>query len=117
LTSSCGFLTIVLLVMWATNLDIGTFWPASATDWTYLIVLSLLCTTLAYNLAMRALRHISAFASNLAINMEPVYGIVLAWLLLGEQKEMQAGFYWGVAIIILAVFSYPSIQRRWQAEG
>ena len=63
-----------------------------------------------------ALRHISAFAANLTINLEPVYGIILAWLLLNEQEELNPGFYWGVVIILLAVFSYPLI-RKWMMRA
>ena len=84
----------------------------SRIDWFYLIILSLLCTTLAYVLALRSLRYLSAFASNLAVNLEPVYGIALAWFILKDHKELSPGFYWGVLIILAAVFSYPLVRRR-----
>jgi drug/metabolite transporter (DMT)-like permease len=83
----------------------------SLLDWGYLIVLALLCTTLAYVLALRALRHLSAFASNLTVNLEPVYGVALAWVLLNEHEELSPNFYWGMLIILLAVFSYPLVRR------
>ena len=92
--------------------DVGALWPASSQDWVYMLILAFLCTNLAYTLSLRALRHLSAFASNLTINLEPVYGIVLAWLLLNEQEELSPGFYWGVVVILLTVFSYPVIRRR-----
>jgi drug/metabolite transporter (DMT)-like permease len=78
-----------------------------------LLILALLCTTLAYVLALRSLNHLSAFASNLTVNLEPVYGIALAWVLLNEHEELSSSFYIGVLIILLAVFSYPLI-RRWR---
>lgn len=90
-----------------------TFWPQGM-DWIYLLVLALLCTTLAYVLTLRALKYISAFASNLTINLEPVYGIILAWLVLQENKELSPGFYLGCGMILLAVFSYPFIRRRFE---
>jgi drug/metabolite transporter (DMT)-like permease len=90
-------------------------WPTTM-DWIYLIILALLCTTLAYFLALKALHHISAFASNLVINLEPVYGIILAWLLLRENEELQEGFYFGVAMILLVVFSYPLIRRKFEKQ-
>lgn len=90
----------------------GEFLPPRPVDWVYLLVLSLICTTLAYVLALRSLQHLSAFASNLTINLEPVYGIALAWLLLNEQEELSAQFYWGVVIILVAVFCYPFLRRR-----
>ncbi|MBK9013395.1 MAG: EamA family transporter [Saprospiraceae bacterium] len=83
----------------------------SAKDFALLLVLSLLCTTLTWVLALRAMKHLTAFTSNLTVNLEPVYGIFLAWLLLGDQKELSPGFYWGVSMILLVVFSYPFLKK------
>ena len=58
-----------------------------------------------------ALRHMSAFSAQLAVNLEPVYAIVLAIVLLNEQRELTPVFYIGVAIILLAVLVYPLIGR------
>jgi drug/metabolite transporter (DMT)-like permease len=85
-------------------------WP-DLLDWIYLLVLTLLCTTLAYVLSLRSLRFLSAFAANLTINMEPVYGIVLAWVILKENKDLDPGFYIGAVIIIASVFSYPLLRK------
>ena len=87
------------------------FWP-SGKDWLYLIILALLCTTLGYVLALRALRHISAFAANLTINLEPVYGIILAIIILKENEELSLNFYIGAIILLLAVFGYPFLAKR-----
>lgn len=84
----------------------------SLMDFIYLIVLALLCTTLAYSLALRALKFLSAFASNLVVNLEPVYGIILAWVVLNENEELDANFYWGCIIILAVVFSYPFIKKK-----
>mgnify|MGYP000173834971 CR=1 FL=1 len=112
LSSAWVFLSFVLGGMLMAGTDVGALWPASSQDWVYMLILAFLCTNLAYTLSLRALRHLSAFASNLTINLEPVYGIVLAWLLLNEQEELSPGFYWGVVVILLTVFSYPVIRRR-----
>lgn len=82
-------------------------------DWLYISILALLCTTLAYVLALKALKYISAFASNLTINLEPVYGIVLAALLLNDASELSPPFYLGGLIILVSVFSFPFVQKRW----
>lgn len=87
------------------------FWPQDL-DWVYLIVLALLCTTFAYYLALRTLNHLSAFAANLTVNLEPVYGILLAIVILNEDQELTPGFYIGVGIIILAVLSYPLLMKN-----
>lgn len=89
-----------------------TRWLPHPADWLWIALLAFGCTTLAYVLALRALRYISAFVSNLTINLEPVYGIALAWVLLGEHKQLSGGFYAGVAIILGAVFLYPVVERR-----
>jgi len=114
LGSAWLFLSLVIpLYGWWTE-EPTEIWPPRWQDWMYLIVLSLLCTTFAYVLALRALRHLSAFASNLTVNLEPVYGIVLAWLILQEHEELSPGFYLGVAIILLAVFSHPFLKKRFK---
>ena len=72
-----------------------------------LLGLSLVCTLLPFALSLVALRHMSAFAQQLAVNLEPVYAIVLAVVLLGEQRELATQFYLGVAVILAAVFVHP----------
>lgn len=89
----------------------GVFALPDARDALLLIVLALGCTLLPFALSLVALRHLSAFATTLAVNMEPVYAIVLAIALLGEQHELDPGFYLGVAIILVVVFSQPLIMR------
>lgn len=110
LSSSWIFLSLLLPFFFRQNPELA-FWP-SWLDLGYLLVLAILCTTLPYILSLRALHHLSAFGANLVINLEPVYGIALAWLILKENKELSPGFYWGVLIILAAVFSYPVIKKR-----
>ncbi|MDR7134737.1 drug/metabolite transporter (DMT)-like permease [Lysobacter niastensis] len=76
-------------------------------DLALLLGLALACTLLPFTLSLVALRHMSAFAQQLAVNLEPVYAIVLAALLLGEQHELTKLFYVGVAVILAAVFIHP----------
>lgn len=80
-----------------------------------LLTLSLACTLLPFALALAALRRLSAFHVQLATNLEPVYAIVLAVLLLGEQHQLDGWFYLGVAVILGAVFVQPVIVRRAQS--
>ena len=82
-----------------------------ARDFGLLLALALACTLFPFVLSLLALRHISAFAAQLAVNLEPVYAIVLAMLLLGEQHELTPMFYLGVAIILAAVLLYPLLSR------
>jgi drug/metabolite transporter (DMT)-like permease len=86
---------------------------ANLRDGLLLFALSMACTLFPYALALVALRHLSAFDTTLAVNMEPVYAIVLAILLLNEQRDLEPGFYAGVALIMAIVFSHPWVSRRW----
>lgn len=110
LSSAFFFLSLFMPFYFFFSGDV-VFFPKGI-DWFYLIILALVCTTLAYVLTLRALRHISAFAANLTINLEPIYGIILAVILLKENKELSRDFYIGALILMLAVFSYPYLTRR-----
>lgn len=110
LGSACVFISLAI-PFYLPSMDIEQFIP-SVKDWFYLLTLALLCTTVAYILALRALKYISAFAANLTVNLEPIYGIILACLILNEHKELNSGFYVGVAIIICSILSYPFLRRQ-----
>lgn len=98
-----GFLLLsVLLPVWF-GINKSTFaWPTSA-DWLYLIILAVVCTTFALTLSLYALQKLDAFTMNLSVNLEPLYSIVLAILLLNEHKVLGPGFYLGSLVILSAV--------------
>ncbi len=85
-------------------------WPQPS-DWLWLGILTWVCTLLPYYLTLLAMRHISAFATNLTINLEPVYGVILAAILFREDKTLSPNFYLGVVIILIAVFSHPFLKK------
>jgi len=80
-------------------------------DWLYLAILAGVCTVYAYSISVELMKRISAFVINLTVNLEPVYGIILAVLIFGEKEQMASGFYVGTLIILSAVLSYPLINR------
>ena len=88
----------------------ASFMPG-ARDAVYLLILAMACTLLPFALSLVALRNLSAFQAQLAVNLEPVYAIALAIVLLDEQRELGMSFYLGVAIILLAVFIHPMMLR------
>lgn len=81
-------------------------------DFGWLMVLALACTVLAFNLSMNALKKISAFTVNLSFNLEPLYGIILAFIIYKENKYLSANFYWGLALIMLSVILQTLIIYR-----
>ena len=72
-------------------------------DFAWLIILAVVCTVLCFDLQLKALRKISAFTCNLMYNLEPLYGIILAFVFFREGKSFHKEFYVGVSIILLAV--------------
>jgi drug/metabolite transporter (DMT)-like permease len=79
-------------------------WIVPATmDWIWLIVLSWVCTILTFFLYIRSLKKISAFTMNLTLTLEPIYGIILAFIIYHENKFLSQWFYVGFALIVLAV--------------
>ncbi len=84
------------------------FFPAkwalpTSMDWVWLFVLSWVCTILTFFLYIRALKKISAFTMNLALTLEPVYGIILAFVIYYENRLLSQWFYLGFGLIALAV--------------
>jgi drug/metabolite transporter (DMT)-like permease len=104
-----------LLAAWSPALAGPLFALPTPRDLGWLLVLALGCTVFPFSLALVALRHMSAFGAQMALNLEPVYAIALAMLLLDEQRELTPRFYLGVAIVLLAVFAQPLLGRRARA--
>lgn len=89
-----------------------SWYIAPPIDYMYLILLAFFCTTIPYLLYMVALRSLNAFTTSLATNLEPVYGILLAWAIFAENKEMDWRFYIGTVIILVSIFLQPILKRR-----
>lgn len=109
---SGGFLVLTLLMPLYLR-----FFPAPSLlpgwqDLGWLLVLAWACTVLAFNLSMSALQKISAFTVNLSYNLEPVYGILLAFVLFREDKYLNRGFYIGFFLILLSIVLQTVRLRR-----
>ncbi len=81
-------------------------------DLFYLLILGTICTALAYVAGVSVMKELSAFRVALITNLEPVYGIILAWLFLGKKEQMTPGFYFGATIILSAVFLHPYLKNK-----
>ncbi len=98
-----GFLCLtVLLPLYLYYFPETNFKP-SQMDWVWLGVLSLCCTVWGQSLALSALKKLSSFTTVLLVNLEPVYGILLAILIFHENKDLGYGFYIGITLIALSV--------------
>lgn len=100
---SGGLLILTLLMpFYLAYFPVVTILP-TVKDWVWLLILSWLCTILAMDLMLQALKKVSAFTQNLSLNLEPVYGILMAFALFHENKSLDASFYTGFAMIALSV--------------
>jgi len=83
----------------------------SIDDWYYLLILSIICTVFAYSYSVELMKRISAFSVNLTVNLEPVYGIIMALMFFPEREKMNPGFYAGTGLILLSVLIYPLLNK------
>ncbi|KQS37086.1 DMT family transporter [Pedobacter sp. Leaf194] len=84
----------------------------STNDWFYIAILGTLCTSVAYVAGVSVMRTLSAFRTALVTNLEPVYGIFLAFIFFKDKEQMTGGFYLGAVIILASVFLYPIYKNR-----
>jgi drug/metabolite transporter (DMT)-like permease len=101
LTGGLLILTILLPIYF--KFSAVTYYIPTLSDAGWLLVLAVICTVLCFDLQLKALQKISAFTCNLMYNLEPLYGIILAFIFFGEGKMLHYGFYVGVALILIAI--------------
>jgi drug/metabolite transporter (DMT)-like permease len=101
---SGGFITLSLLmpfyyIRFPTDYIVPHF-----SDWMWLLVLAWFCSVLAFQFSVNALQKLTAFTVNLSFNLEPVYGILLAFFVYHENQELNWSFFIGLSLIVLALF-------------
>ena len=83
----------------------GEFFNLSGSDLVYLLILSSVCTAYAFIASVKVMKHISPYTVMLTINLEPIYGIILAVLIFKEKEQMSTAFYFGALIILTTVIA------------
>ena len=102
-----GGLTIISIYLLFSGWGNAPLSLPSPIDFVYLLALGTICTAFAFAVQVDIMKHLSAYVVALTINLEPVYGIVMAYFLFGETEHMTGGFYIGTAIILASVLGYP----------
>ena len=85
----------------------------SRMDLFYIAVLAGACSVYAYTVAVELMKRISVFMIQLTLNLEPVYGIIMAVMIFEQQEKMNLNFYAGTIIILGAVLTYPLLKKRY----
>jgi drug/metabolite transporter (DMT)-like permease len=81
-------------------------------DWVWIALLAGVCSVYAYSVAVELMKRVSVFLIQLCLNLEPVYGIVMAVIIFKKDEKMGWNFYLGTSIILCAVASYPYLKRK-----
>lgn len=114
---SFGFLFVALLVPFYFQFDNSIRILPTYTDFGWLLVLSWFCSVWAFQLSGAALQKLSAFTVNLAFNLEPIYGILLAFMVYREDQLLSDWFYVGLVLILFALGLHMFlIRRRWKSS-
>jgi drug/metabolite transporter (DMT)-like permease len=81
----------------------AAFFQLSFNDWMYLALLSSICTAYAFIASVKVMKFLSPYTVMLTINLEPIYGIILAVIVFQDKEKMSIEFYIGVLIILSTV--------------
>jgi drug/metabolite transporter (DMT)-like permease len=106
-----GFLFLTPFVFFSSSYQ-ASIVSAQSSDWLWLFVLSSVCTAFPFIATANVLKHIKSFTVILAINLEPVYTIIFAWLIFGDAEKMNIQFYVGTFFILLTLFVNGIIKAR-----
>ncbi len=98
-----GWLVLTLYLLFG-NQFTSDFFIVSASNWVGLAILAYVCTAIPFIISIDLTKHISPYTINLTVNLESIYGIILAILIYQENKYLSPKFYLGVLIILTAIF-------------
>lgn len=111
-----GGLMISAVALIYSNTFNWALFDVSTLDWVYLLILGIICTTLAFMVSVWIMKFLSPFTVSLSINMEPVYAILIALIVSYYQKtnteQMSVGFYIGTLIILGAIFINAYLKKQ-----
>jgi drug/metabolite transporter (DMT)-like permease len=97
-----GVLFFSVFLLFSSSFTTG-FFTVSLSDWFYLAILSSFCTAYAFIASVKVMQYLSPYTVMLTINLEPIYGIILAVIVFQEKEKMSTGFYIGALLILSTV--------------
>ncbi len=106
-----GFSVLTLYLLITNDFNVNDYY-LSLMDWIYLIILATICTAFAYVMGVAVMKTLSAYTVVLITNLEPIYGIILAFIFFGAKEKMTTEFYLGSFVILGAVFLYPVLKKQ-----
>lgn len=104
-----GFITLYVLA--TSNFTIQNF-SLKNSDIVYLLILSSICTAYAFVVSVKIMKYLTPYTVMLTVNLEPVYGIILAVLFFGDKEKMSPQFYIGALVIVITVIINGIIKNK-----
>ena len=111
-----GFIGITIYFFATFQLD-KTIFQISYIDAIYLIILGTICTAFALIVSITVMKELTPYSVIMAINLEPIYGIILAFFIFGEKEYMSSGFYIGTLVILLTLFINGYLKNKARREN
>lgn len=99
-----GFIGLTIYVTITGELTINWL-SISGINWIYMLLFGIVCTTIPFLIGMSILKEISPYTVSLTLNLETVYGIILAFFIFNEHEQMTTAFYIGTLIILSTIFA------------
>lgn len=106
-----GVLTLSIVIPFM-GADMVNFTIPTGMDLVYLIILATICTAYTFIAVVKIMKTVSAFTVVLTVNLEPVYGIIMAYFIFGESETMSPKFYIGTLTIVSTVFLNSWLKGR-----
>ena len=111
--SGTAFITLYFLIQHEFS---AGFFTLTTKDWILLLILSSICTAYAFTASVKVMRKLSPYTVMLTTNLEPVYGIILAYYIIGGKEKMSSEFYIGALIIVITVISNGIIKNNLESK-
>ena len=108
--SGVVFLSLFILIFDG-GFDLA-FFSLKTSDWIYILILASVCTAYAFIGSVKVMKYISPYTVVLTYNLEPVYGIALAFLLFPEKETMSTQFYYGAFLILMTVLADGILKNK-----
>lgn len=106
-----GFLAVTAYLIFFKGFPAMSELALSSSDWMYILILAVVCTAFAFVVSVEVMKELTPFTVSLTINLEPVYGIILAIIIFGADEKMSTGFYAGALIILSTLFANVLIKK------
>jgi drug/metabolite transporter (DMT)-like permease len=110
-----GFLVLSIVLPFYLKSANVSFSVPNFSDVVWLLILAIVCTVICFDLQLKALQKISAFTCNLMYNLEPLYGIILAFIFFGEGKMLNSAFYVG-AVLIFNTITLQMVRLKYSKQ-